>query len=145
MPSFLVSFHPYSTLPFPSCGKYFPEPFVFNRGPSDQSINELLRIIGNYSKPHWSSCHNILVSQAHRTQGIAYFDSFNTFSSKQKLQKALKSWSNFGSVLFGKATRPLRKSFAREKLLYGKFWFFFQRWEGGVIFNPKIYVADYGT
>ena len=53
MPSFLVSFHPYSKLglPFPSCGKHFPEPFVFNRGPSDQSINELLRIIGNYAKP----------------------------------------------------------------------------------------------
>ena len=37
-----------------------------------------------------------------RTQGIEYFDSFNTFSSKQKLQQALKSWSNFSLVLFGK-------------------------------------------
>ena len=37
-----------------------------------------------------------------RTQGIQYFDSFNTFSSKQKHQQALKSWSNFSLVLFGK-------------------------------------------
>ena len=37
-----------------------------------------------------------------RTQGIEYFDSFNTFSSKQKLQKALKSQSNLGLILLGK-------------------------------------------
>ena len=40
--------------------------------------------------------------KAQRTQGIEYFDSFNTFSSKQKLQQALKSWSNFSLFLFGK-------------------------------------------
>ena len=28
------------------------------------------------------------------TQGIEYFDSINTFWSKQKLQKVLNSWSN---------------------------------------------------
>ena len=39
---------------------------------------------------------------AQRTQGIEYFESFNAFSSKQKLQQALKSWPNFGLVLFGK-------------------------------------------
>ena len=32
---------------------------------------------------------------AQRTQGIEYFDSFNTFTSKQKLQQALKSWWTF--------------------------------------------------
>ena len=36
------------------------------------------------------------------TRGIEYFDSFNSFGSKQKLQQALKSWSNFSLVLFGK-------------------------------------------
>ena len=35
-------------------------------------------------------------------QGIKYFDSFNNFSSKQNLQQALKSQSNFSLVLFGK-------------------------------------------
>ena len=40
--------------------------------------------------------------KAQRTQGIEYFDSFNNFISKQKLQQALKSWSNFSLVLFGK-------------------------------------------
>ena len=40
--------------------------------------------------------------KAQRTQSSEYFDSFNTFSSKQKLQQGLKSWSNFGLVLFGK-------------------------------------------
>ena len=40
--------------------------------------------------------------KAQRIQGIEYFDSFNTSSSKQKLQQALKSYSNFNLVLFGK-------------------------------------------
>ena len=40
--------------------------------------------------------------KAQRTQGIEYFDSFNTFSSKQKLQQALKSWSNFRLVCSAK-------------------------------------------
>ena len=38
--------------------------------------------------------------KAQRIQGIEYFDSFNIFSSEQK--PALKSWSNFSLVLFGK-------------------------------------------
>ena len=38
--------------------------------------------------------------KAQRTQGIEYFDSFNTFSSMQKLQQALQYWSNFSSVSF---------------------------------------------
>ena len=42
------------------------------------------------------------LQKAQQTQDIVYFDSFNTFSSKQKLQQTLKSWSNFSSVLFGK-------------------------------------------
>ena len=42
------------------------------------------------------------MQKAQRTQGIEYFDSFNTFSLKQKLQQGLKSWSNFSLVLFGK-------------------------------------------
>ena len=40
--------------------------------------------------------------KAKQTQGIEYLDSFKTFSSKQKFQQALKSWSNFSLVLFGK-------------------------------------------
>ena len=40
--------------------------------------------------------------KAHRTQGIQYFDSFNNFSLKQKLQQALQSQSNLSLVLFGK-------------------------------------------
>ena len=40
--------------------------------------------------------------KAQRTQGIEYFDSLNTANLKQKLQQALKSWSNFSLVLFGK-------------------------------------------
>ena len=39
------------------------------------------------------------------TWGIEYFDQFNTFTSKQKLQLALKSWSNSSLVLFGKGRK----------------------------------------
>ena len=38
--------------------------------------------------------------KAQRTQGIEYFDSINTFSSKQKFQEVLKSWSNVSVILF---------------------------------------------
>ena len=42
-------------LPFKdSPWKHFPEPLAFNRGLTDGSIKELSRIIGNYSKPHWT-------------------------------------------------------------------------------------------
>ena len=43
--------------------------------------------------------------KAQRTQVIEYFDSFNTFSLKQKLQQALKSWSKFSFVFFGKGRK----------------------------------------
>ena len=42
------------------------------------------------------------LQKAQLTHGIEYFDFLNTFSSKQKLQQTLKSWSNFSLVLFGK-------------------------------------------
>ena len=41
--------------------------------------------------------------KAQRTQRIKYFDSFNTFIPKQKLQQALKSWSNFSLVCLAKS------------------------------------------
>ena len=37
--------------------------------------------------------------KAQQTSDFVNFDSFNKFSSNQKLQQALKSWSNFSSVL----------------------------------------------
>ena len=40
--------------------------------------------------------------KAQLTQGIAYFDFFNSFNSKQKLQQALKSRSTIPIVFFGK-------------------------------------------
>ena len=40
-----------------------------------------------------------------------YFDSFNNFISKQKLQQAFKSWSNFSLVLFGKGQEKHRTNF----------------------------------
>ena len=43
-----------------------------------------------------------LLPKAQQTQGIEYFDSFDTFCSKQRLQHALKSWSNLSLALFGK-------------------------------------------
>ena len=46
--------------------------------------------------------------KAQRAQGIEYFDSFNALSSKQKLQQALKSWSHFSLVLFGKGREMCR-------------------------------------
>ena len=46
--------------------------------------------------------HNKTLPNAQRTHDIQYFDSFNTFSSKQKLQKTLKSLPYFSFVLFGK-------------------------------------------
>ena len=36
-----------------------------------------------------------------RTQSLAYFDSINTFLSKQRLLQSLKSWASFSLVLFG--------------------------------------------
>ena len=36
------------------------------------------------------------------------FDSFKSFNSKQKLQKALKSWSNFSLALLGKGREIFR-------------------------------------
>ena len=46
--------------------------------------------------------------QKHRTLDIDYFDPMKTFSSKQKLQKALESWSNFSLLLFGKGRKIQR-------------------------------------
>ena len=41
---------------------------------------------------------NKTLPKAQRTQGIEHFESINTFSSKQKLQQDLKSWSSFSLV-----------------------------------------------
>ena len=50
----------------------------------------------------FNNCEEYLYSEkltkAKRTHGIEYFDSFNTFSSQQMLQQALKSCSNFSFV-----------------------------------------------
>ena len=49
--------------------------------------------------------HSVLqtLPKAQRSQGIEYFDSFNTFSSsKQNLRQAFKSRSNFSFVMVGK-------------------------------------------
>ena len=53
------------TYSFPSPWKHFPEPLAFNRGLSDRSIKELLRIIGNYSKPQGTITQKTIVNQAH--------------------------------------------------------------------------------
>ena len=76
-------------------------------------------IDGNYKDAKHSSKKHIheiaqteiyrkTLPKAQRTQGIEYFDLFNTFSSKQNLQKALKSCSNFSLALFGKGREILR-------------------------------------
>ena len=46
--------------------------------------------------------------QRHNGSGIGYFDSFSTFRSKQKLQQALKSCSNFSLVLFSQGREKYR-------------------------------------
>ena len=51
----------------------------------------------------------LTLPKAQRTQGIDYFDSFNTFCSKQKLQQALKSWSKFSLVLFAKVQEKIKQ------------------------------------
>ena len=48
--------------------------------------------------------------KAQWTQGIKYFDSFNTCNSKEKFQQALKSWSNFSLVFFDKGRGIQRKT-----------------------------------
>ena len=67
------------------------------------------------SELHWFSWYWVIcrerktrktLLQAQRTQGIEYFDSFNTFSSKQKLQQALESWSNL-SLLFWQRAKSI--------------------------------------
>ena len=67
---------------------------------------DLHKVIGNeFFRFHgvWDGYEEIIarylektLPKAQRTQGIEYFDfdSFNNFSSKQKLQQALKSWTN---------------------------------------------------
>ena len=50
-----------------------------------------------------------LLPKAQQTQGIEYFDSFNIFGSKQKLQQALKSWSNFSLVCLPKCEKYIRQ------------------------------------
>ena len=45
---------------------------------------------------------NKTLPKAQRAKGIEFFDSFNIFSSKQKPQQALETWSNFTLILFGK-------------------------------------------
>ena len=53
--------------------------------------------------------------KAQQTQGIEYFDSSNTFSSKQKLQQSLKSWSNFSLVSCGKVWEIQRTTLTNHK------------------------------
>ena len=52
--------------------------------------------------------------------GIDYFDSFNAISSKQKLQQALKSWSNFSVVLFGKRREMRRTTLTNPRNNFNK-------------------------
>ena len=42
-----------------------------------------------------------ILPKTQRTQSLAYFDSINTFLSKQRLLQSLKSWASFSLVLFG--------------------------------------------
>ena len=62
-----------------------------------QSIFFLNKVISKIQPAH---CPNKTLLKAQRTQGIEYL--FNTFSSKQKLQYALKYLSNDSLVLFGR-------------------------------------------
>ena len=48
-----------------------------------------------------------IAKKAQRSQGTEYSDSFNTFSQKQKLLQAMKSWSNFSLVLFDQSILQL--------------------------------------
>ena len=48
-----------------------------------------------------------ILLKAQRAQGIEYFDLFNILSSIQKLQQALKSWSNFSLVCLAKGDRKM--------------------------------------
>ena len=57
---------------------------------------------------------------------IEYFDSFNSFSSKQKLQQALKSWPKLSLALFSKGGEIQRGTLTNpcnnwEKFMY-QFW-----------------------
>ena len=51
---------------------------------------------------------------AQQTQGPEYFDSFNTPSSKHKLQQALKSQLNFSLVVFGEGREMHRNNFDKS-------------------------------
>ena len=50
-------------------------------------------------------CLSQIIAKGTTNPSIEYFDTFNTFSPKQKLQQALKSWSNLDLVLFGREIR----------------------------------------
>ena len=53
--------------------------------------------------------------KAQRTQGIEYFDSFNTSSPKQKLQQALKSRCNFSLVCLAKGDRKMHTTLTNPR------------------------------
>ena len=50
-----------------------------------------------------------ILPKAKQAQSIEYFDSFNILSSKQKLQQALKSWSNFSLGFFSQGREMHKK------------------------------------
>ena len=86
----------------------FPPHFQYQKGKQVAVIQSC--ILKKYSSPKQGFIFGLengegkikTLPKAQRAQGIEYCDSFNTFSSKQKLQQALKSLSNFSLVLFGK-------------------------------------------
>ena len=60
-------------------------------------------LLSSYTTLAMSRRQRQTLPKAQRTQGIAYFDSVNTITLKQKLQKA--SWSTLRLVLHGKGQK----------------------------------------
>ena len=85
----------------------------------------------NHRYHYWSENRKSL-PKARQTQGIEYFVSINSFSSKQKLRKTLISWSNFSLEI--------------HRTNFNKIWYFnfnkfmWQLWQIHVTTYRKTYI-----
>ena len=77
-----------------------------------------------------------LLPKAQQTQGIEYFDSFNTFCSKQKLQHALKSWSNLSLALFFGKGRGMQRTLTNPFNNLAKTVYRFRQIPVSILTNP---------
>ena len=88
--------------------------YLFKRGKAVKNERATVVDGGDHCLKKRRKKREFFLPKAQRTQCIECFNSFNTLISKQKLQQALKSWSNFSLILFGKGLEIHRKNFEKS-------------------------------